>query len=202
MACQIRYKGYVPGKALSFEIEKVDGGIDSRQFFEEFISKRKPVVIKNLTKDDGWGVSKWEHEYLKEKSGAEEVFVEKLLSKQTNNHFGYKVPKVAMKYGDFLEGLKEGSERMYMTTQELDQLDDYGLPDHIITPPLAPLQTDFPVQPLLMQSLVPQQVSLWQGRSMSGASSGLHHDFHDNLYVLLRGSKRSVALFCLFIILH
>jgi Cupin-like domain len=24
----------------------------------------------------------------------------------------------------------------------------------------------------------------------AGASSGLHHDFHDNLYVLLRGCKR------------
>lgn len=24
----------------------------------------------------------------------------------------------------------------------------------------------------------------------SGSSSGLHHDFHDNLYVLLRGAKR------------
>jgi ribosomal protein L16 Arg81 hydroxylase len=25
---------------------------------------------------------------------------------------------------------------------------------------------------------------------LAGASSGLHHDFHDNLYVLLRGRKR------------
>ena len=32
-----------------------------------------------------------------------------------------------------------------------------------------------------------------QGRAAlpdAGASSGLHHDFHDNLYVLLRGRKR------------
>lgn len=28
------------------------------------------------------------------------------------------------------------------------------------------------------------------GASVAGASSGLHHDFHDNLYVLLRGTKR------------
>ena len=26
----------------------------------------------------------------------------------------------------------------------------------------------------------------------AGSSSGLHHDFHDNLYVLLRGRKRFV----------
>ena len=28
------------------------------------------------------------------------------------------------------------------------------------------------------------------GCAPSGATSGLHHDFHDNLYVLLRGRKR------------
>jgi len=37
---------------------------------------------------------------------------------------------------------------------------------------------------------VPYQLNLWLGNSASGSSSGLHHDFHDNLYVLLRGSKR------------
>eukprot|EP00658_Telonema_sp_P-2_P033561 TRINITY_DN24602_c0_g1_i1.p2 TRINITY_DN24602_c0_g1~~TRINITY_DN24602_c0_g1_i1.p2 ORF type:complete len:107 (-),score=27.54 TRINITY_DN24602_c0_g1_i1:408-728(-) len=28
------------------------------------------------------------------------------------------------------------------------------------------------------------------GNSVEGTSSGLHHDFHDNLYVLLRGKKQ------------
>lgn len=28
------------------------------------------------------------------------------------------------------------------------------------------------------------------GRSKVGATSGIHHDFHDNLYVMIRGSKR------------
>jgi hypothetical protein len=27
------------------------------------------------------------------------------------------------------------------------------------------------------------------GNSMDGSSSGLHHDYHDNLYVLVHGSK-------------
>lgn len=35
-----------------------------------------------------------------------------------------------------------------------------------------------------------QAVNVWMGASAAGASSGLHHDFHDNLYVLLRGTKR------------
>jgi hypothetical protein len=28
------------------------------------------------------------------------------------------------------------------------------------------------------------------GNSKEGTSSGLHHDYHDNLYILLRGRKR------------
>ena len=28
------------------------------------------------------------------------------------------------------------------------------------------------------------------GNSRAGSTSGLHHDFHDNLYVLVRGKKR------------
>lgn len=35
-----------------------------------------------------------------------------------------------------------------------------------------------------------QAVNVWMGASVAGASSGLHHDFHDNLYVLLAGTKR------------
>ncbi|KAJ3279849.1 hypothetical protein HDU76_009374 [Blyttiomyces sp. JEL0837] len=41
-----------------------------------------------------------------------------------------------------------------------------------------------------MGNLVPQQVNLWMGAApREGVSSGLHHDFADNLYVLLRGKK-------------
>jgi hypothetical protein len=41
-----------------------------------------------------------------------------------------------------------------------------------------------------MQGLVPMSYNLWMGNSTEGASSGLHHDYHDNLYVLLQGRKR------------
>ena len=38
--------------------------------------------------------------------------------------------------------------------------------------------------------LVPANVNVWMGRARDGASSGLHHDHHDNLYVLMRGKKK------------
>lgn len=56
--------------------------------------------------------------------------------------------------------------------------------------PLDSLRGDFPLRPRLAGALVPQNVNLWMGHTKSGgSSSGLHHDFHDNLYVLLRGKK-------------
>mgnify|MGYP002480871454 CR=1 FL=1 len=33
-------------------------------------------------------------------------------------------------------------------------------------------------------------MNLWVGHSPNGATSGLHHDYHDNLYCLIRGKKR------------
>jgi Cupin-like domain len=39
-------------------------------------------------------------------------------------------------------------------------------------------------------ALVPQSYNVWAGNTAEGSSSGLHHDFHDNLYCLLRGRKR------------
>ncbi len=47
--------------------------------------------------------------------------------------------------------------------------------------PLLRLDKDFVVRPQLVGALVPQQANLWMGCSRPGASSGLHHDFHDNL---------------------
>jgi hypothetical protein len=40
-----------------------------------------------------------------------------------------------------------------------------------------------------MGNLIPQNINLWMGNNRAGSSSGLHHDYHDNLYLLLRGKK-------------
>ena len=45
----------------------------------------------------------------------------------------------------------------------------------------------------LQGSLLPTNYNMWLGNTLpseGGSSSGLHHDFHDNVYVLLRGRKR------------
>jgi hypothetical protein len=60
-----------------------------------------------------------------------------------------------------------------------------------LPPPTDALAHLFPLPaPSLMGGLVLQQCNLWMGNGLSGKSSGLHHDFHDNLYMLLSGRKR------------
>lgn len=81
-------------------------------------------------------------------------------------------------------------------------VDNSGRPQ-LMSAPLDKLKDDFPLRPRLMGGLLPQTVNLWMGySSMKGSSSGLHHDFHDNLYVLLRGKKtfRCILKTCLYII--
>lgn len=63
---------------------------------------------------------------------------------------------------------------------------DFSLP-----PPTDALAHLFPLPtPELLGGLVLQQCNLWLGNGTSGKSSGLHHDFHDNLYMVLSGCKR------------
>jgi hypothetical protein len=52
------------------------------------------------------------------------------------------------------------------------------------------LASDFPPVPSLLKTLCPSEYNLWFGNSRKEISSGLHHDFHDNLYILIRGRKK------------
>ncbi|KAJ3064938.1 DnaJ sub C member 7 [Podochytrium sp. JEL0797] len=57
--------------------------------------------------------------------------------------------------------------------------------------PLPRLIGELPLHPKILPTLVPQQLNLWMGCAPpSGVSSGLHHDFAENLYILLEGTKQ------------
>lgn len=87
-------------------------------------------------------------------------------------------------------------------------------PTELCGPPVTQLLPDIALRPKLLGQLVPWQYNIWMGNNKDvscflsdltaqshhmtrsnvpisqGSSSGLHHDYHDNLYVLLRGRKR------------
>ena len=98
--------------------------------------------------------------------------------------------KQRMSFAALLREVAGGSTSFYLTTQELPEIRGGG--EQLVAPPLTRLAGCFPLRPPLLPTLVPQSINLWLGRAdaAAGASSGLHHDYHDNLYCLLRGRKR------------
>jgi hypothetical protein len=102
--------------------------------------------------------------------------------------------EISMRFGDFLKALESGDENLYLTTQDLV----VGLDDRpsIISPPVSQLLGDFPLRPSLLPALVPQNMNLWMGRTQEGSSSGLHHDYHDNLCESPAGYDDRVIVAC------
>eukprot|EP00981_Chlorochromonas_danica_P006199 scaffold1307_cov166-Ochromonas_danica.AAC.21 len=42
----------------------------------------------------------------------------------------------------------------------------------------------------LFPTLIPANINLWYGLTKEYSTSGLHHDYHDNLYIIIKGEKR------------
>jgi hypothetical protein len=95
-----------------------------------------------------------------------------------------------MRFDAFVDALRRGgSSSLYLNTQPLPEGAD-GLPTAVLGAPLAALpRASLPLRPPLLPTLAPSSINLWLGAAREGSSSGLHHDFHENLYVLLRGRK-------------
>jgi len=156
------------------------------QFWNKYVCKRKPVVIAAHPTDPSWTASsKWTNEYLIKTAGDEPIRVEVRSSEQ--GVFG-RGNKKDTTFGKLVAAMASGDTSLYLTTQDVAAAAD-GFPE-LHAGPVSRLSTDFPARPALLGGLVPQNINLWMGCAPDGASSGLHHDFHDNLYVLLRGRKR------------
>ena len=154
------------------------------KFFTEYIALRKPVVIQGTPKDL-LHLQNWTNEYMTKRAGKEQVMVEQRDS--SNDSYG-KGKEIEMKFGDFIQKVQEGDEMHYLTTQNVLSNED-GRPD-LMAPFMKLLKESFPLVPELTRNLVPQNINLWMGNNSKKTSSGLHHDYHDNLYMVLRGKKK------------
>ena len=126
-------------------------------------------------------------EHLNKHAGDQTVMVEHRSTTSDNYGQGNEIP---MKFSQFLHLLEKGDELHYLTTQDVQSNDD-GRPD-LLPVFMKALSDDFPIRPHLMGKLIPQNINLWMGNNTkpTGSSSGLHHDYHDNLYIVLSGRKR------------
>jgi hypothetical protein len=80
---------------------------------------------------------------------------------------------------------KKDGDLLYLSTQESSSNNE------IFTTPCKQLLKAGSIHDKLAWAgdLSLQACNLWMGKSETGTSSGLHHDFHDNFYLLIKGNK-------------
>jgi hypothetical protein len=166
------------------ELSTISAEIPPEEFFQKYIATRKPVKFSNQLQDQPWNVNCWTNQYLKEKAGNCSVKIE--YRENSQGRFGKGIEQT-VEFKEFLDSHSSGDQRYYLTTQKLDYTAE-GQP-MIVSHPITQLLDDLPIRPRLMGQLIPQNINLWMGCSEQPTTSGLHHDFHDNLYILLRGQK-------------
>ena len=198
------YHGWTPPRERA-TIARIGASITPEVFFTRFILPRRPaVVVGALEASRDWlnlarlvsGAGGDLRAALAHVGDAHEATVrvehKPFVRKGKAPAFGRGVTR-QHKFGQFL---RTASPRTYLTTQAGEESED-GRPPLAEAPARELLRAGvIPARPRLAGRLVPHSVNVWLGfgsvmaRDAHGTSSGLHHDFHDNLYVLLRGRKR------------
>ncbi|KAJ3338304.1 hypothetical protein HDU93_009751 [Gonapodya sp. JEL0774] len=125
---------------------------------------------------------------------------------KVDGSFGSGKKRLRMTFRDLVQKLMNGDKNIYMTTQYGEEDETFLDADctvlsaedretlHAVStwcqPPLTHLLRLLDARPALLGELAPQQINMWLGRTdREGSSSGLHHDFADNLYALVLGQK-------------
>ncbi|KAL7470514.1 hypothetical protein ACHAXS_010768 [Conticribra weissflogii] len=172
-----------------------------RQFYQNYILLRRPVILHGNNLDGVIAnVAKLQESLasfpnLRRTAGHVRVSVEKRLHPSEDSSsppFG-NGNEIEMTFSAFLDLIESGDTDHYLTTQDV-RSDRDGRPE--LMAPFMKLfrekNDSFPLRPPLMGNLIPQNINLWigNGGSAEGSSSGLHHDYHDNLYIVLKGKKR------------
>jgi len=161
------------------DVEVVDKTISSSDFFERFIKTRKPAKLTNFEPF----VKFWTNDELKTAAGSDII---KCEVRNGSEGFGLG-NECSMYFSEFIQRIEKGDQSLYLTTQDLEYTLE-GIPS-LFSAPISSLIDDIPMIPGLMGNLIPQNINLWLGSSTISSSSGLHHDYHDNLYILMRGHK-------------
>ena len=166
--------------------------VTPRDFFDRYVARRRPVVLTGGLEGTCWETAwkGWTDDALATCAARDDMVRVETRSSVTG---AYGVGKYeTMRFGDFVQRFRRGDETCYLTASPA-AVDVQGRPQ-VAAPPASRLLGDAnggpPFRPKIAGKLVPANVNVWMGASADGASSGLHHDHHDNLYVLLRGTKR------------
>ena len=193
-----QYKGWVvPESNYQIPIISTEADGDDltpERFYQNYIRRRRPVVIRGKLPSELKQLDTWKsgNGDMLQRAGEVSIMVEKRSNH--NDSFG-KGDEVPVSFRRFMELIEEGDTMHYLTTQDV-ATDRDGRPE-LMSSFMKKLQgrdgdsgLAFPLRPKIAGNLVPQNINIWIGNSKTGASSGLHHDYHDNIYIVLRGTKR------------
>lgn len=183
-----QYKGFsFQTKDAKLEIPKEPATIDAKTMFQNYISKRRPCLLDGLppTSASGKPLSIPATKDLVQCTGT--VQVEKRTS-QDETYGQNRTParQVEMSVQEFVQALEtpEGN-LLYLSTQDTDEEGPFQTPCNELVQN-GSMEATVPYS----GNLVLYSANLWMGKSNRASSSGLHHDYHDNFYLLLQGTKR------------
>ena len=164
-------------------IPRVEHPYPLADFYLGYFIPRQPVVIRTRALTDlGWHTARWSNEYLEGQAGGQSV---KVLTSHNGNDFGLdKARYETMLFREFIAramARAEGDETLYLNLQD-------NARDRLLEPPLLQLSGDFSVPPYF-KDLMLRCMNLWMGNSATEIVTPLHHDFNDNLYVVVEGRK-------------
>ena len=153
-------------------------------FYLDYFIPRQPLVIRTRSLADlDWRTERWTNEYLEQKAGGQSVAV---LTSHNGNDFGLDRARYeTMLFREFIAramASTAGDETLYLNLQD-------GAKDRLLEPPLLQLIGDFGI-PVYFKDLLLRCMNLWMGNSSGEIVTPLHHDFNDNLYVVVQGRKQ------------
>lgn len=181
------YEGWCSRTGSKQWLERINAEcITARQFFNRYVRRRMPVI---LTSSNTECLRAFSPDALASIAGHCRVVVER-ADPDSYEAFGRTDAnsRMDMKFSEFITRMKE--EELYCSTQPLPE-DRHG-PKALTSPHVQALidKGMIPDHLPLMGNLTPYQINAWIGCSEDGTSSGYHHDFHDNFYMLLAGEKQ------------
>ena len=186
-----RYAGYTvaPGAVID-RVRAAECTADTLDL--KYVSKRRPVIIADVFAGDSdlKACAQWTNGFLRRRCGGDDATTRvETRDVEAREAFGRGKYR-AMTFDAFMDKFERGDGGWYLSAGGKRSM--FGAP----ASKLVREESDgsdglLPLRPrIIPRSLVPADINLWMGRNDRPTSSGLHHDYHDNLYVLARGSKR------------
>ncbi|CRH00090.1 cupin-like protein, putative [Plasmodium relictum] len=181
MPLKNEYTGFCFHKQKLNKIDRIDENISAEQFYLDYILKRKPCLLRSeyiISKRCNLDIN-----FMKE--NVENLYVE--LEQKVSNSFGIGEKK-KMKFHKFLSLIEKGNSNYYLNTQYIKE-NIYG-PTDFCNSITRQMINFLPKKLEIMGNLEIYQYNVWLGNNDDkNLKTFLHHDYHDNIYVLLKGKK-------------